>query len=219
MKKLVLPAVALSLIATTPALAKTEGSQIGVDFLSVKTSYRQRSHVKTSGIWREAVPTQSGSTFGAGLRYSYAFNLNGFFIAPGVIFEQDSFGASTHGDNKDRVQTKRRYGAKIDVGYDIADVVSPYATAGFARVSYKTRGNGYDGSGKLVTADRSGFAATPFFGGGLRIALAKNIAMNVEYNYQKFTTQNAIPSDVTYLNKQTTRTKIDVVKVGFSYNF
>lgn len=219
MKKTFIATAFVASIIASPSFAKTQGSYLGVDFLSVKTSFYQKDSIEGRNGWTVAKPTQRGSTFGAGVHYNYAFNFNNFFIAPGVIFEQDSFGVTTEGNNLDRLKVKSRYGAKVDIGYDIFDSFAPYATVGYGAINYKSRSNAYQGS-NIVTADKSASASSAFFGGGLKFALSKSLALNLEYNYQKFTTNNAIPAgaDLVY-HKHTNVSRIDVVKVGLSYNF
>jgi opacity protein-like surface antigen len=220
MKKLFLTATICSSILANNAFAKTQGSYLGVDALSVRTSFYSKINTDSAG-WQTYKPTQYGSTYGAGLHYSYAFNSNGFFIAPGIIFEQDSFNkTTTKGTHEDSLQVKNRYGAKIDVGYDVSEVVAPYLTGGYAAVSYKSVSNGDDGSGGIATATSSGTASNGFFGGGLKFTLSKSFSMNVEYNRQTFTAKSAIPKESTYyVNGYKQSGRLDIVKLGLSYNF
>lgn len=220
MKKILAPAIFASLFATNPALAKTEGSYLGIDFLSTRTSFYTKVDQQDLG-WVTYKPTQYGSTYGVGLNYKYAFNMNGFFIAPGLIAEQDSFGkTSTKGTNEDSLQVKNRYGAKLDFGYDIAEFVAPYLTVGYAAVNYKSVSNGLDSGNNVVTSASSGTASGAFIGGGLQFALGRNFALNFEYNLQKFTAKPDAPKGTEYyLNKYQQIGRMDVAKIGISYHF
>ena len=221
MKKLFLTASICSTIFANNALAKTQGSYIGVDALSIRTAFYSKIDTTTTGGWATYKPTQYGSTYGAGLHYRYAFNNNGLFIAPGIIIEQDSFNkTATKGTNHDSLQVKNRYGVKLDVGYDVSEVVAPYLTGGYAAVSYKSISNGDNGSGGVATATTSGTASNGFFGGGLKFTLSKEFSMNVEYNRQTFTAKSVIPQESAYyVNGYKQVARIDIVKLGLSYNF
>ena len=138
---------------------------------------------------------------------------------PGIIIEQNSFGnTATKGTDKDALKVKNRYGVKLDVGYDISDVVSPYLTAGYAAVTYKSTSSAMAGD-DIVTAINNNVATSGFFGAGMRFAFSKNVSMNVEYNSQKFTAKSAIPEGATYLKSYKQKGRLDTVKVGLSYNF
>lgn len=210
---------AVSFVAfSTSAFAKTEGSYIGIDAINTKTSFYQSSIANGNVVISK--PTTSHATNGAGLKYNYAFNFDGLFIAPGVFVEQNSFGGSKVSATSDRyLQTRNRYGFKTDVGYDISDLFSPYLSIGYAGVHYKTRIDGEDTNNNLVLQSRSGSAANFFYGAGIKLNCSKSISLNLEYNYQNFRTKNSIPSQVDYISKSQFITRLDIFKVGVSYNF
>lgn len=219
MKKFLITTALTSFICTS-AFAKTEGSYIGVDFLSNRVSYYTKVKYPNgdSGIIK---PTERGGNFGAGINYKYAFNFNNFFFAPGIFAEQISFGKSkTNGTNEDSLQVKNRYGARLDLGYDIGDYVSPYVTGGYSGISYRSVSDGVNTSNKIVTATRNANTGSFFFGGGIKFTLSKSLALNFEYNMQKFNARSAIPNGTAdYISKYTQVSRIDIAKVGLSYNF
>ena len=219
MKRLLLATTILASVTASNSFAKTEGSYLGIDALSVRTSYYTRAEVNNDG-GENYKPTQYGSTYGVGAHYGYAVNFNNFFIMPGIIFEQNSFGnTATKGANEDALKVKNRYGVKLDFGYDIGDVVSPYLTAGYAALNYKSTSNAIVGSGDIVTAINNDVTANGFFGAGMRFAFSKNVSMNVEYSSQRFMAKSAIPEGATYVNSYKQKGRLDTVKVGLSYNF
>ncbi len=220
MKRIIASTILASLFTASAAFAKTEGAYLGVDFISSRTSFYTKVDQQDMG-WTTYKPTQYGSTYGAGLNFKYAFNMNGFFIAPGLIAEKNSFGnIRTKGTNEDSLQVRSRYGAKLDFGYDIADVVSPYVTVGYSAVRYKSVSNGLDSGNNLITSASSGTAGGAFIGGGLQFTLSNNFILNFEYNLQKFTAKPDVPQGSEYyLNKYQQIGRMDIAKVGISYHF
>ena len=220
MKKILLATTILTSIAANSALAKTEGNYIGVDFLSVRTSFYTKAQLVHDG-WNAYKPTQYGSTYGAGLHYGYAFNANNFFIMPTLFVEQTSFNKTeTKGTNEDALKVRNRYGLKADIGYDIGEVVSPYLTLGYSAVSYKSTSNNYDSDRNILIAINSGTASGAIYGGGLRFAFTKNISMNVGYTHQKFIARSAVPQASTFnVTRYRQVGKINTVTAGLSYNF
>jgi len=225
-KKLILAsAIAASFISST-SFAKTQGSYIGIDALTTKTTYYQKINYLENSTYGAAKislkPTNSGSSQGIGLNYKYAFNLNGVFIAPGIIIEQNAFGSSKiNGSYDSTLQNKNRYGAKVDFGYDLFEGFSPYLTGGYAAVSYKTNFYYYGDDGEnLLKGSKKSHDFNWFGGAGLKIDLTKAVSLNVEYNYQPYTGKTKIDHQLnTYIEKSRFRSRMDIVKLGLSYNF
>jgi outer membrane autotransporter protein len=218
----------LSSFVAFKSFAKTEGHYLGIDALNTKTSFYNEG-VFTDGTITEYKPTESNDTYGLGLNYQYAINFDGFFVAPGVIIEQSSFGrndAKTSNDNFARLQPKNRYGIKADFGYDINSnlfgrEVSPYLTIGYALVKYDSKTETQDPDTRDYLYDsKSGHNASLFYGAGLKVKLTQNLALNLEYNYQAFDAKGDVPEVArSYLSKSKLVSRLDVIKAGIAYNF
>jgi opacity protein-like surface antigen len=207
------------------SLAKTSGSYLSIDGLSTRTSFYQKGDIDNNGQIEEytAKPTNYGTTYGVGITYRYAFNVDGFFIAPNIFYEQNSTDStSTNGYNDIKLRTKNRFGGKIDFGYDINDFVAPYLTIGYAGIGYKSRVSGYHDitNTDYSTADNSGIDSNFTYGAGFKFKLTDLLALNLEYNYQKFETENEVPQRAKfYLKSSEFISRVDVIKVGLSINF
>jgi hypothetical protein len=79
MKRLLIVTTILGSATASNSFAKTEGSYLGIDALSVRTSYYPRAESYNKGE-KNYKPTQYGSTYGVGVHYGYAVNSNNFFI-------------------------------------------------------------------------------------------------------------------------------------------
>ena len=184
--------IALTLtLATSPALAKTEGNYVGIDILqsSVKHKYFDES--------------DKDKSTGFGLNYKYAFNFDKIFLAPGVFTEKLGLKTRNKIDQNATISTNYRHGVKLDLGYDITDNFSAYFTNGFASFDYKLDDNdGYSESKSIISY---------FYGAGLSYKILKNMAMNLEYNTQSPNFTN------TYDVKL--KSNAQIAKIGISYNF
>lgn len=222
MKKIFVVTSAIATLMTSQAaLAKTQGSYLGMDAISTKTTFYTRQNITETPYDVNQVPSHSHTSYGFGLNYKYALNFNDFFIAPGLILEQNSVGGSrVDGIDEERIQVRNRYGVKADIGYDISKTIAPYLTIGYAEVSYKTRGSGVDVDGNLFTAVNNGQSGNWFGGAGVKLDIGNNFALNLEYNYQRIKANTTIPPQSTfYLDKTSFMTRLDIVKLGLSYNF
>lgn len=183
------------------ALAKTEGSYLGFNVLGTKSSHKYGK----SGIASSAYPEFSDSALGFGLDYKYAFNFNNFFLAPNIFVEH--LGTEAVDRDQDTVSINNRYGAKLDFGYDIADSVALYLSAGVANTSY-------DVDWKSINQKKSSRDAGFVAGLGILFHPSKDVSINLEYNTQKL-----IVSTPDFGGINEAETRIDVAKVGVAYHF
>ena len=167
-KKLLTVTAVVVALSSSSAFAKTEGNYVGLDFLK---SY------------------SVGSGAGVGVDYKYAVNLGStFFIAPGFFVDRISTKVRDRGNI---TKLNYRYGLKTDIGYDITDVFSAYATGGIVQVAYKA-----DQGSKMT----DGF----LYGLGLGYKATNDSTISIEYNQQKNSKRI---------------TDLSVVKLAFYYNF
>ncbi len=201
MKKLLVTTSLLATLVTSSALAKTEGNLVGINLLrSSATNQYQRTNVASSNY-----SDFKDSAIGVGASYKYAVNFGQVFVAPGVFFDKLSLKAKDQDD--DTVSSSYRYGAKVDVGYDITDNISAYVTGGLANVSYKV-------DWKSLDQKKSG-SKTSFIGGiGVAYKLSKELTVGFEYNAQTPTFKTP---DAGGINE--VKSKIRVAQIGVAYNF
>lgn len=210
----------LKLHGKKPA-GKTEGHYVGVDVLGTRSGFYQRVENTNGDISRYS--TSRHISYGLGFSYKYAFNFDKFFVAPGLILEQNSFSGDQNNDhnNAERLRINNRYGAKVDFGYDFNERVSPYLSLGYAGISYKTSDQGTASDNvTLVQSYKNGFGSSVFCGLGVKINLIDNLYLNAEYNRQSFIATTRTDQQYSdYVLRTTIPTKLDIVKIGLAYNF
>ena len=197
MKKIIFIAALTLTLATSSALAKTEGNYVGIDVLRTSAKHKYESNGLTGSKFDD-------SSIGVGVNYKHALNFNQVFLAPGVFFDQ--LGTKSKDSDGGKVSASYRYGAKLDLGYDITDDFAVYFTNGLSNLLYSVDWNN-TGDGK-----KSGSKLGYVYGGGLSYKIAKNLVMNLEYNTQSVDLK-------TPYNETKVASSIRVAKVGLSYNF
>ncbi len=151
--------VAIATLAISSANANTEGLYVGANIA--------RNHSKFDG---------GKDTYrGYGANVKYAFNKNNVFIAPVVFFDRID-NKVLEGGNENRAAY--RYGAKLDIGYDITRDFGVYVTGGGANVKYKSNSSAV-GGGK-----NSDDQIAAVYGVGAKYALTNNLGFTFEYNRQ-----------------------------------
>ncbi len=224
MKKFLLTsATILPLFCSAPAFAKTQGSSIGLDFISTTTAFYGRVYYKDfhPSADTDLKPTRRETFGGMGLNYKYAVNFDGLFVAPEIFVEQNSFGnKGSQNPETDALQIRNRYGFKTNIGYDINDYVAPFINVGYAATQYNSTSAAYDNSNtQILNASHRGTASSVTLGGGIKFSLSKNVALNCEYNYQKFHTKSQVNNTINYIQKYKQIARSDIVKIGLSYQF
>lgn len=217
MKKLILTTAIIATFAASSAFAKTEGSYLGIDVL------RTKADVKTSKVSSTNLDTYfdtktKDSTTGFGVNYKYAFNVNDFFIAPGLIYE--SIGAETKVNDVDNgytqdIKIKDRLGAKVDFGFDITDKFAAYIPVGYARTSYTINTNDYISGGSSLQTKTTASQGSMFYGFGLVFYPVNSMSINLEYNRSSIDLKsggNVAPTLKAKAN-------LDVIKFGVAYHF
>jgi len=211
-----------ALVASSSALAKTEGNYVSFDVLRNKASHK----TSNTGFYGDGevgvntVESSAGqdsyndSAFGYGVTYKHAFNFNNVFIAPSVFFEKTNTVAKDSGN--DQVKINSRHGAKIDLGYDVNDALAFYVTYGTAVVDYEVN---YRLSG---LGNDQGKASSSVSGVGLNYSFAKNLSVNFEFNRQNVNINSRFfgaGETVAGIDEYKTKTRITSYKVGLAYNF
>ena len=159
--------------------------------------------------------------YGVGLNYKYAINVDKFFIAPGIIIEQnrsknDLNSSENFTDEGHELKINNRYGVKADIGYDVTENFAPYFVVGYSSVGYRSTTTGLNSSG-ITNGSRSGRANDWFYGVGTKFDLGCNLALNLEYNTQNFSAKTSVDTVGDVISRY--KTRLDILKLGVSYKF
>ncbi len=179
-------------LVTSAAFAKTEGHYVGINVVNSDVDHQYNNG--TSQFDEKKV--------GYGADYKYAMGLtDALFIAPGVFAEANNL--RTTNSSGDIVENDYRYGVKLDIGHDLTDDVAIYFTNGLSANHYRAN--------RVSVGNKSGTELGYFYGAGFSLNVAKDVALNIEYNTQKvrFDTANTVDLD----------SDLSVFKVGLNYNF
>jgi opacity protein-like surface antigen len=201
MKKfLILISSILSLTASM-ALAKTEGSSVGVAFL--------KSQVTHQNSWAPSTNYRDDSFGGVSLNYKHAVQVaNGFYLAPGVSY--DRIGTKTDTTSSlasDKVELNNRFSARADIGYDVNDTLAVYGVVGYSALGYETYNHSGDYSQKKNT-----YNYTPLLGAGFKTAICKHLDLTLEYTRQHANLNTSDPY-------QKVKTQLQTYALGLAYNF
>jgi hypothetical protein len=133
--------------------SRTVGNYLGIDFINTNLRYRNIGYYNEE----EKLSPVSGYTThkyknSFGLKYFYALNYRGFYIAPEVFFEYNNIKKHFDGDNLFEREIKnqrnplafgykflkihRTYGGKINFGYDVTPNFAPFVFAGISKIYY-----------------------------------------------------------------------------------
>lgn len=132
--------------------SRTVGNYLGIDFINTNLRYRNIGYyigeAKLNPVSGYTTPKHKNSF---GLKYYYAINYRGFYIAPEVFFEYNNIKKHFDGDNtrleyfnqRDHSQfgykflkIHRTYGGKINFGYDITPNFAPFVFTGISKIYY-----------------------------------------------------------------------------------
>lgn len=206
----------VGMLLSQNSFAKTQGSYVGIDLLDTNIKFHERYTNDSTPEFTDRRPSFSDSDYGVGLHYSYALNAAGLFIAPGLIFEFNNADAQAYGERElQKVKVQNRYGAKLDIGFDLTPVISPYLTGGYIALSHKNR-EYFDNYQNSRT--RSATSMDWIYGAGIMFNCDKYTAINIEYTIQEIDLRNTTDGAANKLISRY-RTRIDVLKFGVSYRF
>ncbi len=193
---------------------KTEGNYFGVNLLRSSVKFHETGTRDTSTTTYVG-PNYSDSNYGFGFSYKYAFNFNNVFIAPGVFFEKPNATARSY-TSPNSMTVRTRYGAGVDLGYDVTDRIAPYLTGGFSEVGY-TATNYTSVGGNRLSAVKQNTVMDWYYGAGIKTKVTKDFSIGLEYNMQRFAAKTSDRDTQNY--NGTYKTKLDILKLGVFYNF
>lgn len=135
--------------------SRTVGNYLGIDFINTGLRYRNIGYyigeAKLNPVSGYTTPKHKNSF---GLKYYYAINYRGFYIAPEVFFEYNNIKKHFDGDNffeRQHINQRnplrfgykflkihRTYGGKINFGYDVTPNFAPFVFTGISKIYYST---------------------------------------------------------------------------------
>lgn len=239
------------LIYSQNAFAITSGSYIGLDFISSDLSFGPE-YTKFDDTIIKSKHSNSSTQKSFGMRYEFALNINGFYLAPTLFYENNRIRNNLNqtslypkyfwkfNDVNIYSEIKKRYGAKINLGYDFNDDFSLYFTIGKAYNYITNYTSGHESFADIYNKfSESPLSQTktrklkPLYGAGLKIKINNNWYLDGEFTYSRFKTANKniknYPIDYIYdevlytsdpnLKEISHDVILKVIKIGLSYNF
>ena len=197
MKKIFILTIITSFLLSFQASASTQGSYLGINLINTDKEFY-------SAVNGDANPADKTSY---GVSYKYALNFDKIFIAPGIFYNHNNIQNSSSEDSSrtDLHKLKYSYGARLDLGYDVNDKLSPYFLFGHSegRISQTT-----DNSNSVQTLEFF------FYGLGAKYLIDKNISLNIAYKINKARKSNDI-----FNATDCFKPEYKVLEFGILYNF
>jgi opacity protein-like surface antigen len=212
-------ALVSSAVFSVSAQAKTEGAFIGVNIVKSSASSKFVNNLNAN---TNAGSFDGNSSTELGLEAKYALPVVGnFFIAPGVFYEKLGIESRNMNDdaglNVSKFTFNNRYGAKLDIGYDLNDSVAAYFTNGVAHVKFK-EDYAQDTSDPTLGSTLKSGQTSYFYGIGLLGHVNDNVTIGAEYSTQSVKAPTAGDEEGIF-TAQRVKTKLDVYKINVSYRF
>ena len=213
MKKIILLSLLISGM-TSVANAKT-GPYLGLDINRSKATHSY-SHVSGNN-------SNSDSNVGYSVSAGYNFDFDKFFLAPEIFYDKintsnKSYLCPDGGAHycKDKMEIDSRYGAKINLGYEVAPKTRIFINGGYTNVKMDQRYlNGYTAitTGRVLVRSNEGGVFT--YGFGASYSLDNNWAIRTSYEISEL---KVVHQD--YLVPQPLdRIKLQIFKLGVVYSF
>ncbi|MFC1659667.1 outer membrane beta-barrel protein [Pseudomonadota bacterium] len=182
-------------LSISSASAKTQGHYAGIDLIN--TNFETYDAIGEK---------KHDNDYGVGINYKYAFNINNFFVAPVLFYDnsntQTKYSTSFMGGAavvESSGRLRHRYGIRSDFGYDITDKFAVYGMFGYAELRIRRSGDNIKEESLL-------------YGLGTKYSITKRLDVSTSYETS------------TYANKRDNRLKkffmdVDVIRLGMSYKF
>ncbi len=214
MKKSLAIILAAATFYSSAAFAKTEGNYFGINILHVSASHKYR----VADLTDSSRGKFDDSAIGFGASYKHAFNFGKTFLAPELFFDKlgtvarDNTNEASAAEQPSSMELQYRYGAKLNLGYDLEDNLAAYVTAGAANVGFQYNSEAAaSGTNGLKSNSTFGY----LYGLGVTYKANKDVGLNLEYNKQ------TIESKISNAGNGTNhlRSNIGVFKVGAVFAF
>lgn len=195
----------LALLMSKNVFAKTSGAYYGINLIRYDTeagNYNDSTGLSVNNVSAENISNEE--QISVGLNYKVAFNLFGFFVAPGAFY--DFANVSDYDSQGQEWELNTRFGLRVDGGYDLTDNFAGYIFTGYA-------------SNNLTVSNSRGSSSAnevdPFYGLGVKYSILNNIDLNFEYEFSGY------KADVLYTNGVRADQEYDtqVMRLGVSFSY
>lgn len=191
-----------------------DGVYVGIDvlFANAKHKYLDKIH-ETDSMNGKSV---DGDSFGFGLNAGYKISFDRFFVAPELFFDylnnstKDFYYTEDSNQKQNSMEINSRYGAKLNIGYNIVSKLNGFVNFGVANVDYDFRQPSWINSGYNTSYGASKLA--PIYGVGFSYDLTENWTAKTSYDFQQF---NARYVEQGFKDK----VSLNVFKIGAVYSF
>ncbi len=154
---------------------------------------------------------------GAGLNLGYRLKIGDVFVAPEIFYDRIENSAKDFGykENQDPyiarnyLNVESRYGARINLGYNIFSNVNVFVNAGLAKVKYAII---LFPDGPYTENFEHNTKTAPIYGAGISFDLNRNWQMRIAYDRQQFHVRYNVASEKDTIT-------IETAKLGIAYNF
>jgi len=221
MKKLTLLTVILAITTSTQSFAETKGHYTGINILkaSAKTKTTKDASSGNGDTYFNSNSKDSATDFG--VDYKYAINIDNFFVAPGLFYENigtEALVSDSRNGWAQGLKLNNRYGVKLDFGYDLTKNFAIYIPLEYAITNYKLSTIDYDNTRALGTK-KVGYSANIFYGVGVAFYPTEKVSINLQYTRSNPDFKSS--KDVALVNTVglKARTTLDIIKLGVAYHF
>lgn len=187
--------------------ANATGFFVGADALTANSRQTSTNFSDTSGS-RNGIVKEDDNKLNYGLNAGFRLDCMKTLQSVEVFYDNLNLPSSQFASPNsvsDHIKIQNRYGAKINLGFEVAPNVIPFLTVGLTNISYTN-----SGSSDNINFSRHDF--TPIYGLGLLMDISHGISLKLAYDYQKFN----IPSTQ---SDAKIKTNLGVARVGLVYNF
>lgn len=199
MKKLLITTAIVSLFSATSSFAKTEGHYVGLDI--IQTEIEDGELATNPNV---KVPLSDSDSVSLGVNYGYAFNFSKIFLVPELFYDYSNVEAKDISNYP--INLNQRYGAKLNLGYDITEKFAIFGNVGIAVNDFEYDFSSVSGYG--VESDK---VTSALFGLGLKYNVANNVSLKVSYEVSSLDPRTPSSNDIDY--------DFSVIRVGAAYNF
>jgi len=200
MKKLLIISSIVASMAVSSANAK-DNAYVGFVLLA---SHAKNETIDLNSGTNAGKSSQTAAGLGLNAGYKIGFN-NGLFIAPEAFFDYLNNKDTDKQDKNNTYTINSRYGAKLNLGYDLNDKFSVFANYGLANVGYQVSlgsSNESHGASKIAA----------IYGLGVAYNINEQLTVKLGANRQDFNTRG-VDQGIRIKNV------IKTYSVGLAYNF
>jgi outer membrane protein W len=209
MKKLLVTSLIFTSLSAASASAK-DGAYIGFDLNANNVKYKNRDVVNGSGGDNHS--RVDHSAMGFGLNAGYKFSFDKAFVAPEVFYDyfnnssyDTDYAVNINSKKNDSIELRDRYGAKVNLGYNINDKFGVFTNLGISKLNYVQNSTS-------ISRSHSSSDVTAIYGLGFFYNINDSWTAKLSVDRQSVRLATAY-AGLTY------RTTVHTAKLGLAYNF